>query len=205
MARQTIEQQVVSRIYGGGRGWAFSAVDFSGIGRRSSIDVALHRLLSKGTIRRVMRGVYDYPKHSRKLGRELSPDLEQVARALARKFGWRIQVTGPAALNLLGLSTQVVGRVAYLSDGPTRTYAVAERELTFKHTSLKEAGFKRWESSLLVQALKALGPDRITPATIQKMRDSLGEKLRVQVLSDTRTATGWVRNTILEICQEDSP
>jgi len=151
-----------------------------------------------------MRGVYDYPKHSEKLGRELSPDLDQVARALARKFGWRIQVTGPAALNLLGLSTQVLGRVAYISDGPTRTYTVGERDLTFVHTSLKDAGFKRWESSVVVQALKALGPDEISPSTIQKMRDFIGEKLRGQILKDTRTVTGWVRNAILRICRENS-
>ena len=202
--RQTIERKVVNKIYGGGRGWAFSAKDFSGIGRRSSIDVALHRLLAKGTIRRVIRGLYDYPKHSSKLERELSPNLDQVARALARKFGWRIQVTGPAAMNLLGLSTQVPGRVAYLSDGPTRTYTVGERELIFKHTSLKEAGLKRWESSLLVQALKEMGPDRVTSATIQELRESLDEDLRPSVLKDTRTVTGWVRNAILSICREGS-
>ena len=202
--RQVIGNKLISQIYGNGRGWAFSAKDFSGLGRRSSIDVALHRLLARGTIRRVMRGVYDYPKHSEKLGRELSPDLDQVARALARKFGWRIQVTGPAALNLLGLSTQVLGRVAYISDGPTRTYTVGERDLTFVHTSLKDAGFKRWESAVVVQALKTLGPDEVSPSTIQKMRVFIGEKLRGQVLKDTRFVTGWVRNAILRICREDS-
>jgi hypothetical protein len=167
-------------------------------------DVALHRLHAKGTIRRVIRGVYDYPKHSASLGRALSPDLDRVARALARKFGWRIQVTGPAALNLLGLSTQVPGRVAYVSDGPSRTYTVEGRDLTFVHTALREAGFKEWESSVLVQALKALGPDRITPAAVRTMRDFLEEGMRNRVLRDTPTVTGWVRNAILRICREDS-
>jgi hypothetical protein len=199
---QPIEHKLVSRIYGQGRGWAFSPKDFGGIGQRSNIDVALYRLLAKGTIRRVLRGIYDYPKQSTKLGRTLSPDLDQVARALARKSGWRIQATGPAALNLLGLSTQIAGRMAYLSDGPTRTYRIEGRELTFEHTVLKEAGFRYKESSLLVQALKTLGPKRIAPETIRRLRTVIARDLRPKVLKDTRTAPSWIRNAILKVCEE---
>lgn len=200
----TIENKVLSRVYGNGRGWAFSQVDFSGLGTRSAIDVSLHRLVARGTIRRVMRGVYDYPMDSKMLGRTLSPDMDQVARALARKFGWRIQPTGPAALNLLGLSTQVVARIAYLSDGPDRTYSVKGQELIFQHTVLKEAVFKLRESSLLVQGLKTLGQDRITADTERKLRRFIRDDLRAKVLKDTRTASGWIRDTILNICREDA-
>ncbi len=198
---QSIENNVVSRIYGNGRGWAFSQTDFNGLGTRSAIDVALYRLLERGTIRRVIRGIYDYPKYSEALSRELSPDIDQVARALARKFGWRIQATGPAALNLLGLSTQVQGRITYLSDGPDRTYTVVNQELGFEHTVLKEAGFKWRESSLLVQALKTLGPDRINADTVLKLRRIFDAAMRGKILKDTRTASGWIHDTILRICQ----
>lgn len=200
--KQTVENKLVSRIYGRGRGWAFSQTDFSGIGTRSAVDLALHRLTNRGTIRRVIRGIYDYPRYSEKFNRELSPDMDQVARGLARKFGWRIQVTGPAALNLLGLSTQVLGRIAYLSDGPDRTYTVGGQELLFQHTVLKEAGFKLRESSLLVQALKTLGPDRISADTVLRFRRTLGPGMKAKVLKDTRTASGWIRDTLLRICRE---
>lgn len=200
---QSVENNVVSRIYGTGRGWAFSQTDFNGLGTRSAIDVALYRLLARGTIRRVIRGIYDYPKFSEALARELSPDIDQVARAVARKFGWRIQATGPAALNLLGLSTQVQGRIAYLSDGPDRVYTVGNQELGFEHTVLKEAGFKWRESSLLVQALKTLGPDRITADTVLKLRRIFDDAMRGKILKDTRTASGWIHDTILRICQKE--
>ncbi len=52
-------------------------------------------------------GVDDYPRFSKFLDQSLSPDIDQVARALARKFRWRIQPSGATALNFLGLSTQV--------------------------------------------------------------------------------------------------
>jgi integrase len=71
-----------------------------------------------------IRGIYDYPRFSKLLDQSLSPDIDQVARALARKFRWCIQPTGATALNFLGLSTQVPARAVYLSDGPDRVYQI---------------------------------------------------------------------------------
>ena len=202
MTSKTIENQVANRIYGHGKSWAFSAKDFVRLGSRGAIDIALFRLLDKGIIRRVIRGIYDFPKYSELLGQTLSPDLDQVANALARKFGWRIQVTGPSALNLLGLSTQVPGRVVYASDGPHRVFAIGKQTLEFKHASLKEAGFKLRESSIIVQGLKSLGAERVTPEIIDTIRQWLDPRLRDRVLDDTRTATGWVYAAIGKICRE---
>ncbi|MFH0909306.1 MAG: DUF6088 family protein [bacterium] len=94
--------------------------------------------------------------------------------------------------------------MAYLSDGPTRTYRIEGRELTFEHTVLKEAGFRYKESSLLVQALKTLGPKRITPETIRRLRTVIARDLRPKVLKDTRTAPIWIRNAILKVCEESA-
>ena len=201
---QAIEHKSFHRIRGNGRGWAFSQRDFARLGSRDAVDKALQRLLRKGAIRRVIRGIYDYPRFSDLLDRQLSPDLDQVAQALARKFCWRIQPSGAAAQNLIGLTTQVPGRVVYLSDGPERKYEIGKTTLVFHHTALKEAGFTQRESALLVQALKALGPDQVTPSEIQKIRSWLDPSLREKVLVDTMTATGWVYKAIQQICREES-
>jgi hypothetical protein len=42
--------------------------------------------------------------------------------------------------------------------------------LAFEHTALKELGLKLKESGLIVQALKSLGQERITPEVISKIR-----------------------------------
>lgn len=201
---QSTEIKAYNRIRGRGRGWTFSQHDFAHLGSRSSIDIALHRLLRKGTIRRIIRGIYDYPRSSELLGRQLGADLDQVAQALARKFGWRIQPSGIAAQNILGLSTQVPAKLLYLSDGPNRRYTIGKTTLEFEHTASKETGFKLRESSLIVQALKSLGAERITPEVLTSLRNWLDPKLRSQVLSDTRTATGWAYAAIREICREDA-
>lgn len=201
---KSVEQQILQRIYGKGRGWAFSPTDFSALATREAVDLGLHRLHGKGTIRRVIRGIYDYPRTSSLLGQTLSPDLDAVAQALARKFGWRILPSGATALNLMGLSTQVPGRYLYLSDGPDRAYQVGNMELAFQHTALKEAGFKLKESALLVHGLKALGLEHVNEDVKQALRAWLRPELRGRVLADTRTVTGWVAAILHEVCREDS-
>ena len=199
----TTEATALRAIQRAGRGWAFSQRDFARLGSRDAIDKALQRLVQRGTIRRTIRGVYDYPRFSTLLDQELSPDTDQVAQALARKFGWRIQPSGPAAQNIIGLSTQVPARIVYLSDGPERSYQIGKTPLVFEHTALKEAGFKHRESALIVQGLKSLGADRITPQVIAKVRDWLDPGLRRKVFADTETATGWVYAAIKQIARED--
>jgi hypothetical protein len=196
---EPIERLVVARIYGHQRGWTFSQADFADLGPRSTIDTALHRRERDGVIRRVIRGIYDYPRQRERLGGSLSPNLDQVAHAIARKFSWRIQPDGATAQNLLGLSTQVPARAVYLSDGPTRSYLVGRTRLAFRHTALKEAGFKLPESRLVVQALKAFGERRIPPKAITQIRRQFDPPLRRRILRDTKTATGWVYAAIQKI------
>ena len=54
---QSVDSQLISKIYGHQRGWVFSKNDFSGLGSDAAIRKALSRLEAKGTIRRVLRGV----------------------------------------------------------------------------------------------------------------------------------------------------
>jgi len=73
---QSIEDKILSRIYGKGRGWAFSQKDFLDLGSRSAVDNAMSRQQQKGAIRRVIRGIYDYPSFSVFLNEPLSPKLD---------------------------------------------------------------------------------------------------------------------------------
>ncbi len=149
-------------------------------------------------------GIYDYPGYSKMLDKTLSPDMDQVARAFARKFNWRLEVAGETALNLLGLSTQLPANYVYLSDGPSRRYNILGQTLEFKKSALKNIGFKYRESMLIVQALKTLGKDHVSPDIKAKIRRCLLPGQCIKVLRDIKSATGWIYEVIVEICQEDS-
>jgi hypothetical protein len=189
-------------IVGHGRGWAFSSSDMMTKFSRQQSDNLLSDLVKDGKIRRVSRGIYDYPKYRELLQKELLPDIDQVARAYARKFNWRIEVSGESALNLLGLSTQIEGKYTYLSDGANRSYEVFGTTLEFKKTSLKNIGFKHKESSLIVQALKALGKEQISDEVISKIKNQIDTKKCSSILKDTKSTTVWIYEAIKRICQD---
>jgi len=198
-------EKVFYFIAGHGRGWAFSSSDLIHKFTRQEIDNTLSDLVEKGKIRRVSRGIYDYPKYSELLKTNLSPDIEQVAHAYARKFNWQIEVSGDTALNILGLSTQIVGNYIYLSNGPSKKYEILNKiNIQFKKSALKNIGFKYKESSLIVQALKTLGKENITNETILKIQKQIDEKMYDKILKDTKTSTDWKYEIIKEICSKKS-
>jgi len=198
------EDKVLSRVYGNGKGYAFSSSDFIDKLTINNIDKALSSLTKKGKIRRVARGIYDYPKYSELLQKELSPDIEQVARAYARKFNWKIEVSGDTALNILGLSTQVVGNYTYLSNGSNKKYTLENgTTIEFKKSSLKNIGFKHKESSLIVQALRALGKERVDENIINAIRTKIEPSKFQKILNDTKSSTVWIYETIKQICKAD--
>lgn len=199
---QSIEKKIISRIYGQGRGWSFSKNDFLDLGGDDAVRKALSSLESADTVRRVLRGLYDYPQISTILNEKMGPDLDQVARALARKHGWRIQPSENTALNLLGLSTQVPALAVYLSDGPAKTYEIGSRQLIFKRRTLKESGFKLRESGLVVQALKALGKERIDSGIREKLIAAIPPSVWKKMVRDTKTAPAWVHEIIRTISKE---
>ncbi|MBD3842605.1 MAG: hypothetical protein IE909_12115 [Campylobacterales bacterium] len=192
-------------ISGHGRGWAFSSNDLIKKFERQQIDNVLSDLVKAKKIRRVSRGIYDYPKYSGLLQKELSPDIEQVARAIARKFNWRIEVSGESALNILNLSTQIQAKYIYLSDGPNKSYKLYnDVEIEFKKSVLKDIGFKYKESSLIVQALKSLGKEHITDEIIEKIKEQIEPKMVEKILKDTQSTTVWVYEIIKQICKGGS-
>lgn len=198
-------EKVFYFISGHGRGWTFSSNDLIKKFDRQQIDSTLSDLVKEKKIRRVSRGIYDYPKYSELLQKELSPDIEQVARAIGRKFNWRIEVSGESALNILNLSTQIQAKYIYLSDGPNKSYKLFnDVEIEFKKSVLKDIGFRYKESSFIVQALKSLGKEHITDEIIEIIKEQIEPKMYEKILKDTQSTTVWVYEIIKQICKDNN-
>ena len=124
-------------------------------------------LTRRGIIRRVRRGLYDMPRVNPALGGELSPDIDEAGRAIARRQRWKIVPEGAWAANLLGLSTQVPAKIIYLTDGPNKEVPIGRRTIYFKHARPKVMAGLGGKFALVVQALRHLGKEGVGPTEIE--------------------------------------
>ena len=199
MRRLDYLKQIENRIFSKPAGTAFITSDFLDLADTPTINKALSRLTTDGTIRRVIRGVYDRPAFSELLQEYAAPDMDQIAKAIARNFGWSIVPCGDAALNLLGLSTQVPAIWQYISDGPYRKYTIGNRVLSFKHGANKDVSGLSNKFALVVQALKAMGKDSIDEPTMEKLASILKSEERLAFLNDMQHRTAWINRIAKEL------
>src|SRR3989338_4172220 len=103
---QSIAAKIKKRIYSQNHGFIFTKSHFLDFGNRLAVAKALERLADACDIRRLARGLYDYPEKHPTLG-DLPPNYQQTAQALAGRDHLKIQPSGAYAANLLGLTEQV--------------------------------------------------------------------------------------------------
>lgn len=199
---QTMRDQIVARIERLGEGKAFSAKDFLDIASRGTIDMALSGLTGSGTIRRIRRGLYDMPKVNPALGGRLSPDIDEAARAIARRQRWKIVPEGAWAANLLGLSTQVPSKIIYLTDGPNNEVPIGRRRIYFKHARPKAMAGLEGKFALVVQALRHLGRESVGPREIDILRASLSPAEKRKLVRDARFGVDWIYEVAKKIAEK---
>lgn len=195
---QSIDNSIVSRIYGSKMGWVFSPNQFLDLGSRSAVGVALHRLAKAKTIRRLAQGLYDYPKKHPVYG-VLAPDPDAVAKALSGKHGVRIQPSGAYAANLLGLSDQVPAKIVFLADGPPKRVKIGTQEITFKRTSPRNMATAGRISGLVIQALRYLGRAHVDDATVKRLKHKLSGTDLKTMTKDLAYAPTWIADILREL------
>ena len=66
--KASVDQRILAAVKRRGAGAVFVPTDFLALGSRRAVDVALHRLVKRGAVRRIARGIYDLPRTHRALG-----------------------------------------------------------------------------------------------------------------------------------------
>jgi Family of unknown function (DUF6088) len=197
---QVVHNKVLDRIYGNGRGWVFTPKRFLDLGSRSAVDKALNRLADAGTIRRLARGLYDYPERHPKLGL-LSPAPDAIAKAISEKDESRLQPSGPYAVNRLGLSQQVPAKMVYLTDGAEKTVTVGNQTIQLRRTTPKNMATAGSISGLVTQAFRYLGKGGVTSSHIATLRRTLSADDRKRLSRDRIYAPAWMHRHFAEISQ----
>ena len=192
MHTESIDDKILVKMSKAGRGSLFFSEDFLAFGSSKTVAKVLERLGYRGEIVRVARGIYTRQEIDPILG-PVNPSTEAIAEAIRRRDKARIMPTGAFALNAFGLSTQIPMNVVYLTDGAARTITVGKRKIIFKKTAPKNLAAIGEISGLAIQALKAIGKEKITEDEIKKILDHLKKEDTYRLEHDIRLAPEWIR------------
>ncbi|MBI4931167.1 MAG: type IV toxin-antitoxin system AbiEi family antitoxin domain-containing protein [Bacteroidetes bacterium] len=199
---ETIEIQVLNAIKQAQRGPIFFVESFLFAGNAKAVNKALERLVAKGEIIRLAQGIYTRPKQSTLLG-NVTPSVEEIAKAIASRDKARIVPTGVFALNALGLSTQVPLNVVYLTDGASRRIQIGKRSILFKRTAPKNLAAIGNISKLVIQALKSIGKDKVDPDEEKKILALLKKEKRKNLEQDIALAPEWIRKIMRKVLKRN--
>jgi len=191
--------KIMRRVRARGRGFVVTPADFLDLGSRAAIDQALSRLARRDIIRRLSRGLYDYPRINSRLG-PISPGPDAVAQAVARKTSSTVQIAGAHAANALGLSTQVPAHAVYLTDGPSRRVSIGKSVVTLRRASPKHLVAAGSTAGTVVQALRYLGKDA-APAAADMVVHQLSAADHQRLIRDAVLAPGWMRPVLNRIAR----
>ena len=189
------EADITRRVRRSKPGTVFTPALFASAGTRAAIDKALQRLAARGELRRLSRGLYDKPRQDELLG-TLWPSVDAIVAALTGKDKLRLLPTGAYAANLLGLSDQVPARVEFLTDGTSRTVKAGPMQIVLRRTTPRQMAAAGRTSGLVIQALRSLGPDHLTPQRLSKLRRTIPADQRNALLDDLTLAPGWMQPTL---------
>ena len=195
---ESIENKIIHRIIGKKKGWVFAPTHFLDLGNRAAIDQALSRLVRSGDIRRLARGLYDYPRKHPDFG-DVPPSVDHIAAALAEKDNLKIQPSGAYAANLLGLSDQVPARVVFLTDGSSRMVQIGNWNIKLKKTTPKNMATAGRVSGLVIQALRYMKQENIDDMIINKLKRRLSVEDKKQLVSDLRYAPAWIEKVVRKL------
>ena len=199
------DSKILRRIESHKRGWVFTPDSFSDLGTRQAVDHALMRHRKNGLIRKLARGLYDYPKTDPQFG-QLQPSTDDIANALAGRDATRLQPSGAYAANLLGLSTQVPMKVVYLTDGrkgKVQIGQIGKRQIILKNTTPRNMATAGRISGLVIQALRHLGRENVDQQITAQLGRRLDDDARQQLMQDIRYAPAWIADIIRRLAVQE--
>jgi hypothetical protein len=194
----SVDSQVLARISRKGKGWVFTPSDFLDLGGRRAVGLALMRHTKVGTIRKLARGLYDFPRQDSHVG-PIAASTDEIANALKGRDSVRLQLSGGHAANQLGISDQVPMRTVFLTDGPSRRVQLGRRQIILKQTTPRQMATAGRVSGTVIQALRWLGRRNVDDRVVATLRRNLSGADKQQLLKDLRYAPAWVAEVMREV------
>jgi hypothetical protein len=198
MPAETITRSVADKVKEAKPGTVFFPADLLEFGAPDAIHQTFSRLAKNKTLLRLAKGIYVKPTLDPELG-ALRPSLENVAQQIAERDKVVIRPTGAAALNKLGLSTQIPTKVVYLTNGNPKRIQVGRSTIVFKKTTHKQLAVQPETVFLAIQALIALRDQAEDPDIIRQLTEVLGVEKPADIREGARLAPQRIGRILYQI------
>lgn len=191
----SISKQILEHIESIPLGKPFTASNLFEVSSSNNVAQALVRLVKRGVIIRVARGVYVRPKHNRYVGAVI-PNSSEIAYSLAQNEGATIQVHGAEAAAQFGLTTQIPVKPIYLTNGPSRKLHMGKLQITLKHVTPRKLALAGTKAGVALTALWYLGKNQVNKNTISIIHNKLSQEQFELLSNSTHLMPAWLANAL---------
>ena len=172
----SVTKFIAKRIKRMPKGRPFVQTVFEQAGSRSAVNKVLSRMVLRGTLERVARGVYMRPKYSQYTGKRVRANPISVLEAVARAKSETIQIHGSEAVRRLGLSVQMQVLPTFYTSGSTREIRIGNAVVRLRHAPrqrLQQAGTR---IGTALSAFLYLGKKGVNEQVVTKISNSLSDE-----------------------------
>lgn len=159
------------------------------LGERAAVDQALSRLVRRGELMRVRRGLFALPVKTQ-FGQR-APSVRAVVESITKATGERVSVSGASAANILGLSTQNPSRQIFWTSGPSRHLKLGAQNVELKHVPSWQLRAPNSKAGHAFRALAYFGRSEAREA-LMRIKPRLNEEERLELLGLRANAPTWM-------------
>ncbi len=170
-------------------GVTISAKELLHLGERAAVDQALSRLVRRGELLRVKRGLFALPVKTR-FG-ERAPSAEAIVKNIAKSTGEMISASGASAANMLGLSTQNPTRQIYWTSGPSRRLKLGAQDVELQHAPSWQLRAPHSRAGHAFRAMTYYGKSE-AKQVLQRLQSQLNDEERQELFALRAGAPTWL-------------
>lgn len=201
MAQKPINKVIAEKIRRTRKKSLLFTSDFPQFGAEYVGDI-LSDYVKKGRLIRIANGVYLKTDITR-FG-PVYPSPTEIAAAVAKRDHAQVLMSGKAAENHFGLSTQVPMKIVFLTTGSARKLDVGNTTIEFKRGVPRNFAFRDTTMASLCLALKSIGNGHLTPEQETILKKFLIDYTATHsIREDINLMPHWMRTLIKKLLKEN--
>ncbi|MDS9598976.1 MULTISPECIES: DUF6088 family protein [Pseudomonas] len=171
----SVSARITRRVMRLPKGQPFSIRSFKGVGTKNAVSKAIARLIKRGELERVYRGIYMRPKAGRYLAKAHANPWQLIS-LIAREKRLSLQIHGAEAVRRFGLSTQVPLVQTFYTNGASRSVVIGKGEVRLMHAPPMVMQHAGTAVGSAISALFYLGKDGATQDCLRVIKNALSHE-----------------------------